>query len=210
MVREFPKRKRVSELPPSPSMLTPVSEGEVTRLLTAAASGSDSAAGELLPLVYAELRRVAESYLRRERGDHTLQPTALVHEAYLRLVDQKAASFTNKAHFMRVAARAMRRVLVDHARAHRAAKRGGGAEEMAFDEGLVVIENRAIDMLALDEALNELQGLDAEQARIVELRFFAGLTSVEVSHVLGMSLRTVEREWAFARAWLRSKVGEGS
>lgn len=182
--------------------------GEVTRLLSAVANGSDSAAGELLPLVYAELRRVAEAYLRRERGDHTLQPTALVHEAYLRLVDQKAASFTDKVHFMRVAARAMRRVLVDHARAHRAAKRGGGAAELPMDEGLVMIENRAIDMLALDEALDELQRLDAEQARVVELRFFAGLTSAEVAHVLGLSLRTVEREWSFARAWLRSRVGE--
>lgn len=203
------KRKRVSELPHHSLSVPSVSTGDVTRLLSAAASGSDSAAGELLPMVYAELRRVAEAYLRRERGDHTLQPTALVHEAYLRLVDQKAASFTDKAHFMRVAARAMRRILVDHARARKAAKRGGGAAEVALEEGMVLIENRAIDMIALDEALDELQKLDAEQAKVVELRFFAGLTSVEVSHVLGMSLRTVEREWAFARAWLRSKVGEG-
>lgn len=178
-------------------------------MLSAAANGSEAAAGELLPMVYAELRRVAEAYLRRERGDHTLQPTALVHEAYLRLVGQKAASFTDKAHFMRVAARAMRRILVDHARARKAAKRGGGAAEVGLEEGMVLIENRAIDMIALDEALDDLQKLDAEQAKVVELRFFAGLTSVEVSHVLGMSLRTVEREWAFARAWLRSKMGEG-
>lgn len=205
----------MSDVPAQPPLTTsPTSPtnaaGEVTRLLTAAANGSEAAAGELLPLVYAELRRVAEAYLRRERNDHTLQATALVHEAYMRLVDQRAASFTDKAHFMRVAARAMRRILVDHARARKAEKRGGGAGEVALDEGLVLIESRAVDLLALDEALDELQRLDAEQARIVELRFFAGLTSVEVSHVLGKSLRTVEREWAFARAWLRSKVGDGA
>jgi RNA polymerase sigma-70 factor (ECF subfamily) len=188
------------------------SPSEVTQLLDAVAGGSKSAAGELLPLVYGELRRLAAAYLRGERADHTLQATALVHEAYLKLADTRAAEWQDRAHFFAVAAQAMRRILVDHARAHGTIKRGGGGGEKQatrLDAAVALIQERAIDLEALDEALVRLAEIDAQKARIVELRFFGGMSVEEAAEVLGVSSRTVERDWTMARAWLRGHIGRG-
>jgi RNA polymerase sigma factor (TIGR02999 family) len=163
----------------------------------------------LLPLVYAELRRLAASYLRRERPDHTLQPTALVHEAYLRLVDQTQARWQNRAHFLGVAAQMMRRILVDHARGHRAEKRGGDFQILSLDENIDVSGERAADLVALDEALKRLAELDPQKSRVVELRFFGGLSVEETAEVLGVSAPTVKRQWRMAKAWLYGQVQKG-
>ncbi len=181
---------------------------EVTRLLAQYRDGDPDVLSRLLPLVYEDLRELAGRQLRRERADHTLQPTALVHEAYLRLVDQEARSFENRAHFLALAATAMRRILVNHAVARRAEKRGGGAEKVTLFEAASVFEERAEDLVALDEALNRFAAIDPEKCRIVELRFFAGLTAEETAECLSTSLRTVERGWRFAKAWLRKEIGE--
>jgi len=178
----------------------------ITDLLVAWNDGRPEALEDLLPLVYAELRRLATGYLRHERGDHTLQPTALVHEAYLRLVDQRRVKWRNRAHFYGIAARMMRRVLVDHARARRAARRGGGVELMPLVENLASTSTRDVDVLALDEALERLAALDERQARIVELKYFGGLSIEETAEVLGISDATVAREWTAARAWLRAEL----
>jgi RNA polymerase sigma factor (TIGR02999 family) len=159
-----------------------------------------------MPFVYDELRRLARQYLQRERSDHTLQATGLVHEAYLRLVDQSSLSWQNRAHFFAVAAKVMRRVLVDHARSHRAEKRGGDREKLEFDEALLPSGERAVDLIALDEALRELERLDARQSQIVELRFFGGLTNEEIGEALDISPRTIKREWRLAKAWLRREI----
>ncbi|MDP6368681.1 MAG: sigma-70 family RNA polymerase sigma factor [Planctomycetota bacterium] len=165
--------------------------------------GDRDAAAELLPLVYDELKRLAGRYMQGEASSHTLQTTALVHEAYLRLVDAPDAGWENRGHFIGVAATAMRHVLVDHARAKKAGKRGGGRPKISLEEALVLYEERAIDLIALDEALEKLGQLDAQLARIVDLRFFGGLSNAEVASVTGASLRSVERGWPTARAWLR-------
>lgn len=185
----------------------PESQSAVTRLLEEAADGSATAVERLFPVVYEELRRLASAFLGRERPDHTLQTTALVHEAYLKLADQRRAGWKTRAQFLGVAAKAMRRILVDHARAKKAAKRGGGQRGLALDETVAVFEERAVDLVALDEALERLRALDEQKMRIVELRFFGGLTSEETAEVLGIGLRTVERDWAMAKAWLRGQVG---
>jgi RNA polymerase sigma factor (TIGR02999 family) len=161
-----------------------------------------------MPLVYGELRRLAASYLRRERPDHTLQPTALVNEAYLRLVDQRSVSWANRAHFFGIAAQLMRRILVDHARRRQAAKRAAVYRVTATAGS--PSGDRAPELLALDGALSDLEKLDARQARIVELRFFAGLTVEETAEVTGVSPATVKREWRTARAWLRREIGRES
>lgn len=172
--------------------------------------GDESAAARLMPLVYDELRRLADSYLRRERPDHTLQPTALVNEAYLRLVDQTRASLRDRSHFFAVAARQMRRVLVDHARRHDAEKRGGGARRVSLDEAVDQAQDpRDLDLVALDAALDKLAELDARQARIVELRYFGGLTVEETAEALGVSATTVKDDWQSARAWLRREIRKG-
>lgn len=189
-------------------MVTP-SQHDVTRLLIRLTDGDDGALGELLPLVYAELRRLAASYLRRERPDHTLQPTALVHEAYLRLVDQTQARWQNRAHFLGVAAQMMRRILVDHARGHRAEKRGGDFQILSLDENIDVSGERAADLVALDEALKRLAELDPQKSRVVELRFFGGLSVEETAEVLGVSAPTVKRQWRMAKAWLYGQVQKG-
>lgn len=185
----------------------PESQSAVTRLLEEAADGSATAVERLFPVVYEELRRLASAFLGRERPDHTLQTTALVHEAYLKLADQRRAGWKTRAQFLGVAAKAMRRILVDHARAKKAAKRGGGQRGLALDETVAAFEERAVDLVALDEALERLRALDEQKMRIVELRFFGGLTSEETAEVLGIGLRTVERDWAMAKAWLRGQVG---
>jgi len=179
---------------------------DVTELLKLWSQGRTDAIDELLPQVYAELRKLASSYLRRERPDHTLQATALVHEAFLKLVDQRAVHWQNRAHFFGIAAQAMRRILVDHARAHAAGKRGDGARRVAIDDVLLLADVPSIDLLALDEALNRLALLDVQQSRVVELRFFGGLTMEETAEVLQISTATVGREWTLARTWLFAEL----
>ena len=187
-------------------MIAPTPSAPATQLLIDWSNGNRDAAAGLMPLVYDELRRLARSYLQRERPDHTLQATGLVHEAYLRLVDQTTASWQNRAHFFGVAAQLMRRILVDHARRHRRAKRGGDHTKVEFDEALAPSVSRSLDVIALDDALQDLVKLNPQHSQIVELRFFGGLTIEEVAEVLGVSPRTVEREWRMARAWLRRQV----
>jgi RNA polymerase sigma factor (TIGR02999 family) len=182
------------------------SSGEITRLLTKLKGGNRQAESELVPLIYAELRRLARGYMRRERPDHTLQPTALVHEAYLRLMEESAVDWQSRAHFFAVAAQLMRRILVDHARAHQAAKRGGRGPKTPLDEGLVFSKEKSGDLLALDEGLARLAELDPRQSRIVELRYFGGLSVEETAQVLSISVRTVKRDWAVARAWLYQEI----
>jgi RNA polymerase sigma-70 factor, ECF subfamily len=189
------------------------SSHEVTVLLQEWSGGDRAALEKLLPLVYDELRKLARSYLYRERSDHTLQTTALVHEAYLKLVDQKRVTWQNRGHFFAIAAQAMRRILVDQARKHSAAKRGSGGEKLELDEGLAISAAPDEDLLALESALQELEQLDPQQGRVVELRYFGGLTIEETAEVMELSPATVKREWAMARAWLYRAVtgrAEGS
>jgi RNA polymerase sigma factor (TIGR02999 family) len=184
---------------------------DVTALLAEWSRGNHSALNELLPLVYAELRRMAARQLRRERINHTLQPTALVHEAYLRLVGQREVDWQSRAHFFAVAAQVMRRILVDHARRHGAVKRGEGVRCVSVDDAQEVAASDEIPILALDRALDRLQKVDAGLARIVELRAFGGLTIEEAAQVLEVSPSTVKRDWRTAKAWLNRELGsEGS
>ena len=177
-------------------------QADVTNLLVNWTNGDKKALEALMPLVYGELHRLAKRYLRRERSDHTLQSTALVHEAYLRMVDQKGMQWQNRAHFFAVAAQMIRRILVDHARTHKAEKRGGGAPKLALDEAIGVPQRRDLNLVALDDAINALAGFDPQQGRIVELRFFGGLSIEETAEVLNISPATVKRDWAVAKAWL--------
>ena len=172
-------------------------------------SGTEGTLDAQFRAVYDELRALADRYLRRERPDHTLQPTALVHEAYLRLTSQHAVDWANRAQFFGVAAEMMRRILVNHALAHGAAKRGGGATRVTLDESVSWSGERDVDLIALDEVLVALAGFDPRQARIVELRFFAGLGIEETGDVLGISPATVKREWSVAKAWLRRELTRG-
>jgi RNA polymerase sigma factor (TIGR02999 family) len=182
--------------------------GEVTRLLIAWNAGDHSAVERLMPLVYAELRDIAERQFRRERAGHTLQPTAVVHEAYFRLVDQTRVTWKNRGHFFSIAAQAMRRILIDHARARKAEKRGGREERVTLDVGIASPEPADdVNLLALDEALVRLKELDEPQARIVELRFFGGLSIDETAEVLETSASSVKREFRSARAWLFRELG---
>ncbi|HJP56054.1 MAG TPA: ECF-type sigma factor [Gemmatimonadales bacterium] len=178
----------------------------VTRLLEAARQGDPEAYERLLPHLYEELHRIAERHMRGERADHTLQPTALVHEAYLRLVGGAPASFDDRRHFLRASSRVMRRVLVDHARARAAAKRAGSLR-VTLDEELAASDDRAVDLLVLDDALERLAAAEPRWARVVELRAFAGLEVTEVADVLETSPATVKRDWQFARAWLARELG---
>ena len=168
--------------------------------------GDEGAREALIPLVYDELRRLARRHLRRERPDHTLQSAALVNEAYLRLIRQEQPQWQNRAHFFGVAAQLMRHILVDHARNRAAAKRGAGAPRLTLDPEYALPQERDIDLVVLDDALNQLAALDPQQSRVVELRFFGGLSIEETSIVLGISPATVKREWATARAWLRREM----
>lgn len=185
--------------------MTPPHTQEVTQLLAKLSGGDRSALDDLLPLVYDELRRLADRYLRRERSDHTLQATALVNEAYLRLVDQNVP-WQNRAHFFGVAAEMMRRILVDYARERKAAKRGSGGIKLSLDEAINMSDERATDLIALDEALTALAQFDPQKSRIVELRFFAGLSIEETARVLGIGTATVIRQWRMAKAWLYHEV----
>ena len=179
---------------------------EVTQLLANLRSGENQAHDQLFPIVYNELRKIAANYMRRERADHTLQATALVHEAYMQLVDQTRVTWQSRAHFFGVAAQLMRRILVDHARTQNALKRGGDAQKLSLDDSLGLASGPPVAFDELDEALNRLQQLDPNQAKIVELRFFGGLTVEEVSEVIGSSTATIEREWRMAKAWLHSQL----
>ena len=179
---------------------------EVTRLLKDWTNGQEQALDRLVPQIHSELRKLAASYLRKERPDHTLQPTALVNEAFLKLIDQRAVKWQNRAHFFGIAAQAMRRILVDHARAHAADKRGGGVRKLPLDDALMISGKTDIDLLALDEALTRLAVIDPQQSRVVELRFFGGLTMDETAEVMRISLATVGREWRMAKAWLFAEI----
>ena len=179
---------------------------EITRLLIAWNQGDQRARNELTPLIYDELRRLARGLLRRERPGHTLQPTALVHEAFLRLIDQSQVNWQNRAHFFGAAARLMRQILINHAEARRAAKRGGETERISLEDVDQFAAASEIDLIALDEALRRLERLDPQQGRIVEMRYFSGLTIDEIAEAIGVSPATVKRDWSMARAWLRREL----
>lgn len=178
----------------------------VTQLLIGWSKGDKAALDALLPLVYEELRNQAARYLRRERVGHTLQTTALIHEAYLKLVDQKNVHWQNRAHFFGIAAQLMRRILVDHARSKKRAKRGGSDIRVSFNEANMLGQAKDLDIVALDEALERLAAIDEQQSRIVELRFFSGLTVEETAAVLSISPATVKRDWSMAKAWLHREL----
>jgi RNA polymerase sigma factor (TIGR02999 family) len=182
---------------------------DLTRLMEAVRAGAPGAADRLFPIVYAELRSMAAGLLNRERAGHTLQPTALVHEAYLKLIDRQLATVSDRAHFFAIAATIMRRLLVDHARARRAQKRGGEAQRVLLDEVVDGLEEQSADLVDLDAVVEQLAALDPLKARLVELRFFGGLTVEETAEVLGLTVRSLEREWAAARAWLRTALNGG-
>jgi RNA polymerase sigma-70 factor, ECF subfamily len=183
-----------------------VTSQQITQLLLAWGDGDEAALGQLMPLVYHELRRVAARHLRRQRPGHTLQTSDLVNEAYMRLVDSSKVRWQNRAHFFAVSAQLMRRILVDLARERHNLKRGGGAQQVSLAEGLAIVPERGLDLLALDEALTRLQALNQRQAQIVELRYFGGLNEEETAEALKVSLRTVQRDWNLARLWLYQEL----
>jgi RNA polymerase sigma factor (TIGR02999 family) len=187
----------------------PPPKGEISELLKAWSDGEPGAADEIMPLVYGELRRQARRYLRRERANHTLQSTALVHEAYIRLVGQRDVTWQNRAHFFGIAAEMMRRILVNYALRAACEKRGGEAVTVAIDGGALQIADRTTDvnLIELDQALDRLANLDGRQAKVVELKYFGGLSIEETAEVLGVSNATVKREWNMARTWLRAELG---
>jgi len=179
---------------------------QITNLLLAWGQGDEGALQSLMPLVYDELRKVAARHMRSQREGHTLQTTALVNEAYLRLIDASQVQWQNRAHFFAVAAHLMRRILVDFARSRNYQKRGGGAKAVSLDEAMIVAPERGADLLALDEVLTRLQALNGRQAQVVELRYFGGLSEDETAEALKVSVRTVRRDWNFARAWLHREL----
>ncbi len=187
-----------------------ISPEDVTQILADSCQGDPEALANLLPLVYNELRRLARRYLRDERSGHTLQATALVHEVYLRLIGQTGLHWQNRAHFFGLAAQAMRRILIDHARHQRAAKRGGPHLTLFLNDAVDWSSERTVDVLALDEALTRLAAFDSPKSRIVELRFFGGLTIEETAQVLGVSTATVERAWQMAKLWLHRELQKGA
>jgi len=179
---------------------------EITQLLAEWSEGNQAALDQLYPLVYNELRRLAHGYLRRERKGHTLQTTALINEAYLRLVDQKHVHWANRSHFFGISAQIMRRILIDHARRYDYAKRGGGAQRISLDEAAIVAKQRGRTLLMLDEALKSLAKIDPRRSQVVELRYFGGLNNEEIAGVLKISENTVTRDWNMARAWLYQEL----
>ena len=188
-----------------------LSPHEITQLLEDWSNGNQAALDKLYPLVYDELRRMARRYMIRERKDHTLQTTALINEAYLRLVAQRHVHWQNRAHFFAISAQIMRRILIDHARRHNYAKRGAGGQKISLDETAVLARNRATELLLLDEALHSLEEIDPRRSRVVELRFFGGLDNNEIAAVLKISANTVTRDWNLARAWLYQELsGSGA
>jgi RNA polymerase sigma factor (TIGR02999 family) len=192
---------------PEPMEAQPKSD--VTELLSRWTRGDRDALDALVPVVYSELRRMAARFLRRERTEHTFQPTALVHEAFLKLIDQRDVDWQSRAHFFGVSAQLMRRILVDHARERAARKRGGGLHHVALEDAFAISASNHIDVIAVDDALHRLASIDPDQVRLVELRFFAGLTIDETAEVLGWSSGSVKREWIVAKAWLQRELSEG-
>ena len=188
----------------------PVLPQGITQLLYSWSKGDNAALDQLIPLVYPELRRLARRYMRRENSQHTLQTSALINEAYLRLVDQQAVEWKDRAHFFAVAAQVMRHILIDHARSHRYAKRGAGAQHIALDDVALVNQERAAEFVALDDALTSLAAVDPRKSRIVELRFFGGLTVEETAEVMKLSQITIKREWRAAKAWLLREISKGA
>lgn len=184
-------------------------KGEVTRWLIAGTEGDAQALESLLPLVYDELHRQAARFFRQERAGHTLQPTALVNEVYLRLISQQEISWQNRAQFFGIAAQMMRRILVSHARGREAQKRGGAAQHITLEEHLAAAPQRDLNLLALDDALNRLETVDPKKGRMVELRFFSGLSVEETAEVMGVSPRTIDRQWQTAKAWLHREISAG-
>ena len=193
----------------SPEQAAPPGKGEITRWLIAGSGGDANALETLLPLVYEELHRQAVRFFRRERVGHTLQPTALVNEVYLRLINQHEVSWQNRAQFFGIAAQMMRRILVSHARGREAEKRGGAAQHIALEEEMAIAPQRDLNLLALDDALTRLETVDPEKSRMVELRFFSGLSVEETAEVMGVSPRTVDRQWQTAKAWLHREISSG-
>lgn len=183
---------------------------DVTGILQEWRSGDKSAAERLFPLVYDELKRQARKYLNRERVNHTLQPTALVHEAYLRMVDQTIITAENRAHFFGIASRVMRQILVDHARRHKAEKRGGAAQRFSIEDIDILPEQSASDLLELDEALKKLEAIDERKCRVVDMRFFGGMKDEEIAQVLGVAEKTVRRDWQFAKLWLFRELSQNT
>ena len=189
--------------------MSQTSAQDLTQMLIQLSEGKAQVVDDILPLIYDELRRLAGNYLRRERSDHTLQPTALVHEAYLKLIDQTQVKWQNRAHFFGIAANIMRRILVDYARQHRADKRGGAAEKIPLEEEILIVsEGKSAELLALDEALENLAKIDEQKSKIVELRYFGGLSVEETAEVLGVSEVTVKRHWRMAKAWLYGQLSQ--
>ncbi|HZN01360.1 MAG TPA: sigma-70 family RNA polymerase sigma factor [Pyrinomonadaceae bacterium] len=184
------------------------SQANITELLSGYARGDKEALDQLMPIVYDELRRQAARYLRREQAGHTLQTTALIHEAYVRLVDQRNVQWQNRAHFFGIAAQLMRRILVDHARTKKRVKRGGSDVRVSLGDATVAVKGQDLDVVALDEALERLARIDEQQSRVVELRFFSGLTVEETAEVMGISKATVKRDWSMAKAWLHRELSE--
>ncbi len=184
-------------------------KSDVTRLLDRMREGDSEASEAIIPLLYEELRAIAAQCLKTERRGHTLQPTALVHEAFLKLVDQKNADYRSRGHFMAIAAMVMRRILVSHAEKRSAAKRGGGAARVPLDEGLGASGEKGVDLVALDEAMNKLARRDPRKAKVVEQRFFAGIEMSQIAENLGVSLSTVKRDWEYARTWLMREIEGG-
>jgi RNA polymerase sigma factor (TIGR02999 family) len=187
----------------------PTDPEQVTQMIAASASGDRAALEQLIPIVYEELRRVAARFLRRERKDHTLQPTALVHEAYACLVGEENLSWNDRAHFVGIAAMQMRQILVWHARARRRLKRGGGGVKVELEEVASPVGAPEVDVIMLDAALDRLAAVDEQAARVVELRYFGGLSTEEAAEVLGVSAATVKRDWRMAKAWLRNELSGG-
>ena len=189
--------------------MAPASPQGVTQLLKAWGNGEQEALEQLIPLIYSELHRLAHRYMQRERNAHTLQSTALVHEAYERLIDMKEVSWQNRAHFFGVSARLMRRVLVDYARSRRYSKRGGEWRQLPLNEAVAVFRDRGTDIVALDDALSTLAGIDSRKSRVVEMRFFGGLSIRETAEVLNVSPETVLRDWRLAKVWLLRELSQG-
>src|SRR5437773_1706733 len=186
------------------------SDNEVTQLLVAWGHGDQTALGQLMPLVYSELHRLAHRHIKKERPGHTLQTSALLNEAFVRLVDQRDVHWQSRAHFFAIAAQMMRRILVDYARSRRYAKRGGDARQVSFDEELIVSRQLSADVVELHEALNKLAAIDERKSKVVELKFFGGLSIEESAEVLGVSPGTVMRDWTLAKAWLRREISSAS
>jgi len=185
-----------------------VNREEITRVLRTVSGGDPTAVNTLMEMVYGELRRIAGHYFRQEAEGHTLQPTALVHEAYLQLVNVKDVEWKDRNHFFAIAARTMRQILVHHAIRKKSLKRGGGCERVSLDEGLALSREKTVDILVMEEGLRELERRDSRSAQIVELRFYGGLREVDVAEAMGLSRRTVQQEWRHAKAWLRNYLSE--